>query len=467
MWRGRWRWWRRRSLRARLTIVATLLLALGLAGGAKLMVTSLARSLTESLDVEARQRVRDVAAQVRDGRLPDPVPVVGDGVLVQVVDPAGRVVAASAGADRDRPLLEPAALAAARPGSGRFVKLGWLRRDVPLWAVVEAVGDRRVIAAVSYQTVDSSIHTVAVAFLVGVPLLLVFVAGASWLLVGSALRPVDSLRRGAEEISGTAAGRRLPVPPARDEVHRLALTLNQMLDRLDAAATRQRAFVGDAAHELRSPLAAIRTQIEVSLHHPSTADWPRTGTNVLADTLRLGRLVDDLLLLAKLDEGALAARTDAVDLAGLAEAAVARVRPRAAVTVVPAGGPGTGGGPATVRGDSDALLRVVANLLDNAVRYAVARVEVAVRVDAGCAVVEVRDDGPGVPPSDRERVFARFTRLDDARGRDAGGAGLGLAIARDVARAHGGDVRFVGTGSGACVELRLPAVPSPVSTVPA
>jgi signal transduction histidine kinase len=263
---------------------------------------------------------------------------------------------------------------------------------------------------------------------------------------------VEDLRRGAAEITGTGSvSRRLPVSAGRNEVHRLAHTLNDMLGRLEGANARQRAFVADAAHELRSPLASLRTQLEVAVHLGDRADWPATATGALVDIERLGTLVDDLLLLARMDEPGAAGRfrRGPVDLAELTTELVADyAEARVPVTVRAA--------PVIVEGDAHALRRMLRNLLDNAVRHAESVVEVDVSVRAGSATMVVRDDGPGIPEPDRERVFARFTRLDDARSRDAGGSGLGLAIVRELVLAHGGTVALGDAGPGLKVTVRLP-----------
>ncbi|MGH3736332.1 MAG: HAMP domain-containing sensor histidine kinase, partial [Micromonosporaceae bacterium] len=264
---------------------------------------------------------------------------------------------------------------------------------------------------------------------------------------------VEALRRGAAEITGSAgpgdAAARLPVPDSDDEVHALAVTLNDMLDRLAASRARQRAFVADAAHELRNPLASLRTQLEVAQRHGADAE---TVTDLLADTERLGRLVDDLLLLARADEGAADPGQDPVDLTELLATTVERLaEPRVPVVVAP-------GDPVVVRGDARLLDRVLSNLVDNAVRHATSQVTLAASLDGDHAVLTVTDDGPGVPEADRERVFDRFTRLDDARARDAGGAGLGLAIVRDLIHLHSGTVHLHPTppgGTTATIHLPL------------
>jgi signal transduction histidine kinase len=248
--------------------------------------------------------------------------------------------------------------------------------------------------------------------------------------------------------------RRLPVPESRDEVYDLATTLNDMLARLEAADARQRALVSDAAHELRSPLASMRLQLEVALGHPDRQDWRETAEGVLEDTLRLSRLAEDLLALARLDEsGGTARRRDPVDLDELIRQTAGRyAEARVAVT---AHSPG----PVTVYGDAIDLGRVLTNLVDNAVRHATSKVELALSTTgtpAPAAVVTVTDDGPGIPEADRERVFDRFTRLDAARSRDDGGAGLGLAIVRETIRAHDGDVCLEDAAPGLRAVVRLP-----------
>jgi signal transduction histidine kinase len=267
----------------------------------------------------------------------------------------------------------------------------------------------------------------------------------TWLVVGSTLRPVGALRRAAARIAGTGVPRSdLPVTEARDEVRELALTLNDMLSRLAAAQRKQRALVSDTAHELRSPIASIRAQLEVALDHPGLQDWEATARDVHADTLRLARLAEDLLLLARLDERSAGGGPDRgrrvpVDLAALTTEVVARYE-GATVEVV-----ALAAGGIVVTGDRDGLDRLLVNLIDNAVRYAKSGVTVAARADGGWAEVTVTDDGPGIPAADLERAFDRFARLDSARSRDAddpGGAGLGLAIVRATAEAHGGRARL-------------------------
>ncbi|MFL6072365.1 MAG: sensor histidine kinase [Mycobacteriales bacterium] len=448
-------WWRRWSLRVRLTAVSTLALALALAAGAVLLVGVLERSLVQAVDQSAHQQADDVAALVRAGHLPDPLPG-GRGTLVQVVDGSGRVRAASAGTDRLMPLVDPSRLGRARMGSVLFRD----GPDVGLEGPVRVAGANAdnahgrmtVLVAVPVSEMIRSVHTVVVALAVGTPLLLFLLAGATWLIVGYALRPVTALREGAEENIRRGKAGRLPVPDALDEVGRLAVTLNDMLDRLAAATARQRAFTADAAHELRSPLTSMRTQLEVALHHPDTQDWPETANAVLAETLRLSRLTDDLLLLARLDDARRPPRVP-LDLGELAREVADRYpEPRVPIAVV------AGGGPVEVEGVPGDLERVVTNLVDNALRHAASAVTVTARAEASRAVLAVADDGPGIPAADRDRVFDRFTRLDDARDRDGGGTGLGLPIVAEIVRAHGGTVEL-SAPPGLTVTVRLALSP--------
>ena len=457
--RGPAGWWRRRSLRARLTLITSAGLALALAGAAVLLVNALRISLIRGLDDSARQGAVEVAALIDQNRLPSPVPVAPGTITIQVLDAQGRITDVSPGADRLVPMLPLArARAAARTGEASMLNGPALGMPELLRVVaVPASGQHIVLAAVSFGQVRNSLATLAKVLFIGTPLLFGLLALATWLVTGYTLRPIAELRRGAAEVTETGVPRDLAVPLARDEVRSLAVTLNDMLSRLADAQQRQRDLVSDTAHELRSPIASIRAQLEVALDHPDGLDWAETARDVHADTLRLARLTEDLLLLARLDGQHL--RRKLTDLSAVCESvaaryATARVPVRAdtvqADTVAPC----------VVAGDPDALSRLLVNLLDNAVRHAASQVCVSVRGDGGWAVLTVSDDGPGIPAEDAERAFGRFSRLDNARSRagEAGveGAGLGLAIVRSTAEAHGGSVSLSDAGPGLRAEVRLP-----------
>ncbi|GAA3804257.1 HAMP domain-containing sensor histidine kinase [Sphaerisporangium flaviroseum] len=442
-------WWRRKSLRFRLTATASAVLALALAVAAWLLVGVLGQALIASTDKVAYQRAREVVALADDGRLSDPVPV-SDGTIVQVLDSRGRISHVTLGADRLVPLVGARARESVLPdGQGRFVDGGPYGIPGPLRVVVlRADRGRTVIVARSFKDVGDSLTTTVHMLVIGTPVLLLLLGAASWLIIGRTLRPITALRRGAAEISGTARARRLPVPEARDEVHELATTLNDMLARLEAAEASQRALISDAAHELRSPLASIRLQLEVALGHPDGQEWPETAEGVLEDTLRLSRLAEGMLTLARLDERRSPARRQPVDLGELIGATAERYGDVLVKVTVAR--------PAVVDGDAMDLGRVLVNLLDNAVRHAGSQVGVELSTEGAEAVITVTDDGPGIPEADRERVFNRFTRLDSSRSRDDGGAGLGLAIVRETVRAHGGSVHLEDASPGLRAVVRLP-----------
>ncbi|MEH0971128.1 ATP-binding protein [Micromonospora sp. CPCC 205546] len=467
----------------------------GLAVGGLVLLAVLGWALQRAVDTEAFRTADAVALLAAEEVLPDPLPVAGGQVRVQVIDAAGRVRAASIDADRLVPMVSPRDLdAGARQRltvSGERVGLAGPVRVVAVPAGT-AADPRTVLVARSLADVRQSARVVRTILLVSFPLLVAVLAAVAWRVVGATLRPVEALRRGAEEITGRDGGGRLPVPASQDEIHRLAVTLNGMLGRLESARDRQRAFVADAAHELRSPLTNIRTELEVARRLAERTDWAAVSANLLTDTERLGRLVDDLLLLARLDERPAARATGPVELGALLAAVAARYPSPPVRLDVPVA-------PLWTEGDADELRRILTNLVDNAVRHAHGEVVLAAGppVEGGDAslaaggggpgrgtgdggpagrgaggdgavayhLVTVTDDGPGIPAADRERVFGRFTRLDDARARDDGGAGLGLAIVRELVRRAGGGIDLTdahpgrAAGPGLRVRLLLPALP--------
>ena len=449
---------RRLSLRARLLLVSVVALAVGLAAGGVVLVAVLNFALLRAVNTDALDTATGVARLVDQGQLGDGQPIpASPGVQVQVVDAQGRVRASSATADRLVPILYPAEVRALPDRQGMVIpgdRIG-VPGDVRVVSVAAGppTDPRYVLVARSTADVSQGVHLLRVTVLVAFPLLVALLAVISWRVLGAALSPVEALRAGAEVITGGARPGRLPVPDSNDEIHRLAVTLNDMLHRLEAARNRQRAFVADAAHELRSPLTNMRTELEVAQRLADRTDWLALSGDLLADVDRLSRLVSDLLLLARADE-AIARGTvprptvTEVELGELLAEVAARYP---AVRYVPPAAP------LCVTGDRDELGRVVANLLDNAVRHAAGSVELTVTSDDAYRTIAVTDDGPGIPAGERERVFGRFTRLDDARARDAGGSGLGLAIVRELVRRHGGTVTLSDADPGLRAEVRLPS----------
>ncbi|MCN9240508.1 ATP-binding protein [Streptomyces sp. RY43-2] len=449
-------WWARRSLRLRLTAAAALMIAAALVGASLLLIVWLRASLIGGLDQRALEQAQVIAANIDSGNLPRTLPPSGKGeTAVQVVD-ARRVVRSSSANLKGRPPLFTFSPA---PSSG--VSQVHNVHDLPLtrdgtWrAVAVTAGPDKdpltVYVAVPTESVSHNLADLAAGLAIVVPLAGAVLIGVVWLLTGRALRPVDALRSQAAEITVSDLGRRLDEPPADDALGRLARTLNDLLARLDASTQRQREFVADAAHELRSPLSSLHTQLEVAVRHPDSADWRTRGPALVEESERLSRLVDDLVRLARLDARP-RLRKRLVDLDEIVFHEVLRARLSTSVLVDQ-----RGVSAARVYGDGEALARVVRNLLDNALRYAVERIEVSLGVCDGIATLVVADDGPGIPAADRRRVFDRFTRLDGARARDTGGSGLGLAIAHEVIAAHHGRIHVEDNEPGARIVVRVPA----------
>jgi signal transduction histidine kinase len=440
------------SVRARTTVAATVALGVTTVTGALVMMALLGRSQLAGVQGPLEQRAGQVAAMARAETLANPLSFPDQpGAIVQVVDAHGRAIAATDALKGRAPIGR---VEDAQP----LVLSAWTERltsDDESYRVVGLTeqtpsGPVRVFAAASLETVSDNMTELQIELAVGLPLVLAVVALISWQVVGRALRPVESIRAQVAEIGGSGhIDRRIPEPAGHDEVWRLARTMNEMLQRLQEAAGRQRRFVADASHELRSPLASLRTQLEVGRDYAHRDD---DGIDdQLAEVERMERLVGDLLLLAKTDERRLVVRSRPVDLRGVvldeAERARAQGRVRFDTAAVTA---------ATVNGDAEGLARVVRNLLENATRYARERVELTLAEHDGRVELSVADDGPGIPAEARERVFERFARLDEGRTRGAGGAGLGLAIVRELVQAHGGSVT-VGGGARFVVTLPRPA----------
>ncbi|SFP59974.1 MULTISPECIES: sensor histidine kinase [Actinomadura] len=480
------------SVRARTTVGATAVVAVALAVAGLTVMSLLRANLARHADLQAEMSAREIAAKLATGT---PVHRLDlddtEERPIQIVDASGRVRAASeqleavsgtggSGTGGSAAAARPGAGALPgegdddldeedpRPGhvsddvrhaTGRATMGG--RADDYRFAAVEATtpaGETvTVYAGAALTATRDAVAAVGRAMLAGLPLLLAVVAAVTWLVTRRALRPVAAIRGELAEI--TASGdltRRVPVPGTRDEVAELAGTTNETLAALERSVTRQRGFVADAAHELRTPIASLRTQLEVGAAHPRLLDV----AELAADVVRLQHLAADLLLLARLDAGADPAPAVAVDMAELVREELRR-RPAGgralAIEAEVAGAP-------RALGSRTRLARVLSNLLDNAERHAAGRIRVGLGAQEGATVLRVADDGAGVPPDDRERIFERFVRLDEARSRDDGGSGLGLAITRDLVLAHGGMIT-VGDApeGGALFEVRLP----PAGTRPA
>lgn len=429
--------WSSRSLRTRLTVLTAGLLCVTLVVGALTLTTVLSRTRVAELDDIVRDRAATTAELVTSDSVPATLPVEEPGEIVQVLDADGLVVASSPSASRTLPVLpqeEVARLRAATATSGVVSPTSRSAYDGQARVAVVPVQWRgepvTVVATMPLAEVQGLLRALSLSLVGVVPTLTGILAVAVWLVLGRALHPVERMRAAAAQVARAGGPGSLPVGPADDEIAALARTLNEMLDRLETASARQRRFVADAAHELRSPLATLRASLEVAREHPEAYRSEELAEDLVGEVLRMQGLVDDLLLLARV--GSAPRAREEVDLVDVARdavggsGAVAR-RPEVTVRVEGSGG---------AVGDAPALGRVVRNLVDNAVRHATSRVHVTV----GAGSVTVDDDGAGIPEADRERVFERFVRLDEARQREVGGSGLGLAIVREIAREHGGDV---------------------------
>lgn len=451
----------RLGVRTRITLAAIVVVGVVLAVAAIGFARLTQDRIESSIVAGAQARADSVAALVAAGALEDPLGGRDPDYLAQVVDDSGVVaadllvqglgpfVAVDLGAG-ERSQLEVDALLEEIEDDERGIEDEGPYVIVALGVDLDS-GPGTVLVAATTESAEAAAAAVQPLLLVGLPLLLAVLGATIWWLTGRALRPVEDIRTRAAEISGAELHSRLPVPHPEDEIRRLAETLNEMLARLEAAATAQKRFVADASHELLSPLAAVRTMLDVATAETRRREDLDLLTDLGEEVERMGRVVDDLLYLARHEEVPETAR-DEVDLDQVAGREARALELRSDVEI-----DASNLAPVRIRGDESALARLVRNLADNAARHASTRVAIFTGIDGGWALVVVSDDGPGVDPAERERIFERFVRLDDSRARAGGGAGLGLAVARTIARSHGGDLRVVEpTMGGATLEARLP-----------
>lgn len=426
--------WRRWSLRRRITTATAAIVLVVTALGAVAFVASLRHMVVETESQAAEQELDQVLAGLDTGGNLAARDL--DDVVVQV-QRDGSVVASEGEEAATLPVEDELVV---RIDGDRYV----LRAD-------STQDGRDVVVGRSLEAADEAASSAATLLFVAVPAVGVLVAGLTWVVVGRALRAVERIRADVELI-GTEldSGARVETPPGHDEVARLATTMNGMLDRLQSSAQVQRQFVSDASHELRSPVAAIRQHAQVALLHPDAATLQGLAGDVDAEAARLEELVGGMLLLARVDEGRRSSRVE-VDLDDLVLAEGRRLRTLGVSVDTSAVGPGR------VVADPVLMARAVRNGVENARRHARGRVALGLREAGGHVVLTVDDDGNGIAPADRERVFRRFERLDEARTRDAGGSGLGLAIVAEAARNARGTARFADSPlGGARLELHLP-----------
>ncbi len=449
---------KRVSLGVRRTVVVTAMITLvfALAGGALILRSQLRRALEQAIEEQTLTRAEGVAALAATEDFSTVLePTDRTPAWVQIVDADGVVVASTPNIRR---LKSPfASLPVSGSPRSTVRRIRGLQIDTGERVAVASVTvatKRRVLTVLAASPLDLAdvtdrrmLRSLAMVF----PLLLLIATGVVWVATRRALRPVEAIRAEVASITTTDMDRRVPVPGGGDEISRLASTMNDMLERLESAVSRQRRFVADASHELRSPLASLRNQLEASLLGRDDPEWSQMVDELSIDRDRMERLVVDLLLLARRDEGE-RLRLEPVDVGYLVRSELAR-RPDAPglERIVQAEN-------VLVEGNADAVIRVVRNLVDNAERHARSRVTISVRRVDGSAEVVVTDDGGGISEADRESVFERFHRLDEARSADVGGRGLGLAIVRELVTEHGGSVSVEPSVVGARFVVRLPSL---------
>ena len=448
------------TVRVRTTLGTSIVVGLALLGLGALLSIVIRNTMTEKIDDTLVIRAAELATSIEviDERRGIPLGD-GDDSFTQIIAADGEILAASRSI-RDAPVLTSAPAGTFADFPGRLSSAERVRvhvRDGP--------GDVKIIVATSAEGVDDVVAVVTTSLQLGLPLLLLLVAGSTWVVTGRTLGPVEAIRAEVADIGHADLHKRVPEPRTRDEIGRLADTMNHMLERLEQANERQQRFVSNASHELRTPIATIRHQLEVALTE-SSPDWPNIAEGILEEDLRMQRMVDNLLWIAKYDQAKKTNTTyKPVDLDAVAASEARRQRAEESHRARPIAVDTTAIHAGQVRGNADDLTRAVRNLVDNAHRHADQRIAIAVTSLDSAVELLVDDDGPGVDSADQERIFERFTRADEARSRDDGGVGLGLAIARDIATAHGGTLEVTESAplGGARFSLTLPSSGLPPS----
>ena len=441
------------SIRLRTTLIAVTIVAVALITGATALVTGLQHQLITEIDTALRTRLDDLQTASTGGiRLPASLPNTGDeGTVVQIVGGDGVVMTQSANIKERTPLIASSPAGVTQIRTFEQAPIG----DTAAYrlAIRRAVfSDREVdlVVGASLDPSRESVYTLRRSLLLGIPLLLLLVGAVTWLAAGRVLAPVESIRATVADISASDLSQRVPEPTGRDEISRLARTMNQTLDRLQVASDKQRAFVGNASHEFRTPLASLLAQLEVLLANPQQIDQPLVVRRLHEDARRLQHLADDLLFLAAHDDTQREPVRALVDLDELLIRAVEPIRAHDSVKVDISKVKG-----GRVLGDASQLARLIGNLLDNAEHHAVDQITVELQTTNATVELIIADDGPGIPVVDRERIFERFTRLDAARQRQHGGAGLGLAIVKSIAVAHNATIFVADSNRGARIVVTL------------
>ena len=446
-------------VRTRAALGATSIVLLSTAIGSAWLVIGEQSMLIRSLDSSGQLRINDIQSSLTDHVLPPEITVIGDDSgFVQLLDSQGHILSTTKNIAGEAALIIPPVF------KGPMGEMITENRVINAFDKVQfrviakqiTVGSKTysVMAGYSLEKTRASILYLVKLLLALNLLVTLLVYLVTWFVTGRALRPVEKMRSEVDQLSARDLSQRVSVPRSEDEIGRLGKTLNSMLDRLEISDQRQRRFVSDASHELRNPLAGMRTQLEVELLYPDAGKVEEGRQSLLRSTLRLQELTEDLLVLAVSDSNKPLTNRQELDLG--------KIILREVVDFPLSGGVSIDASrveSACLWGDESQLRRVFINLLDNATRFAENRIQVSLHTDDDSAVLEVSDDGPGIPIADGERIFERFSRLDNARSRHEGGTGLGLAIAKEIVLAHGGEIGLLEGKKGAHFVIRLPLHP--------
>lgn len=436
---------RRLGVRARTTMIATAVVGLVLAGSGALLVVATRSALFQSVETTVKARALDLVSQVEGGTTPRPVPLVR-AISVQMVSD-GTVISSTEDIDGQRPVVDldavPGALftvevPALDAGENEGEAQSEEREEGPFLVAVAGLTiegrQATVLAAASLGAVEDATRTLIPLLAVGIPAITLLVGITIWRLTRWAFRPVEAMARHAEAISYSDLHLRVPEPMPDDEIRRLAVVLNLMLERLDTSVSRQRRFTADAGHELKSPVASLLIMAEVAEANPQAFRVAELAADVAGQSRRLAALVDDLLVLARTDEHRLELDREPLDLAEVVRVEISGAGP-ASVSI-----DANRVEPVQVIWDRRRIGQVVRNLLDNATLHATTTVRIETHATGSEATIRVADDGPGIPSADREKIFERFVRLDEARSREVGGTGLGLSVVWSIVEAHRGRI---------------------------
>ncbi|MFZ0013707.1 MAG: HAMP domain-containing sensor histidine kinase [Acidimicrobiia bacterium] len=437
-----------RTIRFRVTLIATIAVALVLTAAAVFLVVRQQSVLTATMDRGLTQRADDIEAAISESGSPQGFAPVGEEGFVELLGSDSKVVATTPNLVGRPPLDLPS-----DPGTDTIGTVTGLSVDDDSFRFISRslAGGLHLYVGTTYDVVGESAAALAGSLAMVVPLVVALVGALVWWLVGRTLRPVEEIRSEVASIGSEHLDRRVSAPATGDEIDRLAITMNQMLERIQSSVAREQRFVADASHELRIPLTRLRSEIEVMKAGRAKSLAGRSLESVLDEVIAMQALVEDLLYLARLD-ASVEVELSPVDLDDVVLEGVHSVGGRDGIDVQ------LGDVSAVlVLANRNQLSRALANILYNAHRHALTRVDVSLREAGREAIISVRDDGPGVPVEASEGIFDRFARVDEARSTDTGGTGLGLAIARDIVERNGGRLALVNPGErGALFEIHLP-----------